>query len=275
MRANLDEYEIVNLKLVLRKSKRGLEDVRFVNNALELKSDPAEQILLKEEAVEIVNSFAGFQALNKENTLHKYVYYSLEDGLLFSIMLHDPVSQLKGSRVWLIGMDGQILHSYSTNHQDSALVYPENQSPAFGTKPPETTISSISTNGSLNAVSGKDFYSSNTCFAYKCANSSTGTCDISNSICVDVNPEMTEGIDYFTSTYYFAVDGREIDYFYDWQANGYINNTVIMAWTNAPVAASRLYKPANQIWGSDLAWENYTGNEQNDPIVELQVYSIP
>ncbi|KAJ1345421.1 hypothetical protein BSLG_000934 [Batrachochytrium salamandrivorans] len=125
---------------------------------------------------------------------------------------------------------------------------------------------------------GRDVQSSNTCFAYTCANgAANGTCNESQSVCVDVDKNMVEGRDYFTATSYFITDGAFIDLDRNWSADGYINGTIYMAWKDAPVFAPRLMTPAPDnngdfTWGTDVNFNTMSGTDPNDAFSELQTY---
>jgi hypothetical protein len=105
-------------------------------------------------------------------------------------------------------------------------------------------------------------------------NNSTGDCDLNSSVCVDDIRNLREESDYFSLTTLFATDGRELDFDFDWQANGYVNNIVYMAWKNSPVGSTRLVKYPNQPWGSDIDFANLRGTEQIDAFAELQGYHL-
>lgn len=229
-------------------------------------------LMNKIDASEIVNRFAGFPLLHSDAVKGQIVYFSTSRSIHTCWQIFDPAIGKRDSRVWIVDAEsGDILHSYPSISKDQAMVY--DNVPTFGKTPPINTIDGVFNDGTrISSIHGKDFVSSNTCFAYRCANSTDGNCDSSSSICIDDTEGLKEGFDYFTSTYYFLADGREIDWNFDWQANGYKDNKVILAWKNAPVVASRLKRPSNGIWGSELSWDKYDGTEIDDANSELQAY---
>ncbi|KAJ3338633.1 hypothetical protein HDU91_001152, partial [Kappamyces sp. JEL0680] len=261
----------------------GISKLRFhgpshetINNArLKKRSGPGRQPEIcdagLDTAIDAANQFMGVRKLQPESSAGEKVFFEQDDGTL--VMAWHVFDSKHDNRVWVIdACAGKVLHVYNRVHRlDQALVYPDHTAPAFGSTP-QHQVSLENIVSTPISIRGPDFASSNTCFAYRCISAPNGSCFLNESVCVDPTSGLVKGKDYFTSTMYFATDGREINYDYDWQANGYVNNSVIMAWVNAPVGASRLSKPSNNIWGSDLPWGNYTGFEQNDAIIELQAY---
>eukprot|EP00842_Homolaphlyctis_polyrhiza_P006923 jgi/Hompol1/81/HPOL_005215-RA len=158
---------------------------------------------------------------------------------------------------------GQIVATIPLVHHlgiHKGYAYGELSQPTFGQRPPLVTLLNVTSpinpvgngNNGNHSIAGRDFRSSNTCYAYKCENgAANGDCDETQSICVDPNKAMT--------------------------ADGYIDGTIYMAWKNAPVFASRLNQPApdangDRTWGTDIDFAHLDGTETNDALAELQVY---
>ena len=127
------------------------------------------------------------------------------------------------------------------------------------------------TNGGVG-LTGVNFRPLRACSAYKCAGSVNGNCNEDGSICVDDKKGLIEGTDYFTSQYSQRVDATSLYRDFDWASKGYANSTVWIVFKNAMVAAPRIKKPDNGIWGSDIDFSSYLFSNPDDKFVELQVY---
>jgi hypothetical protein len=224
-----------------------------------------------EDILERANHHAGYKLFSDKVTSEE-VWYAKGYVLHHSYLINDPNQGNLESWNWIIDSStGAILSTFPAKIYERGIVFPPNQIPQFGTTPPEKElVDLIQWNGT--SIKGRDFQSTNTCFAYKCNNSTNGNCSIDDSVCVDILDGMVEGQDYFSAQILFRVNGRELDFNYDWEANGYIDNLVIMGWKNAAIGSSRLKKPDNGIWGSDTDFTTLTGREQTDSIAELQGY---
>ncbi|KAJ1558535.1 hypothetical protein HK096_010675 [Nowakowskiella sp. JEL0078] len=187
--------------------------------------------------------------------------------------------------VWYVdAQNGHVLASFPTTLHAKGMVYkfdPVIKPTPTVTEFEEVDVVNVLSKSPFNGgvgVYGRDFRSMNTCFAYKCLNSSVfgataasiGTCTENESICVDITSNMKEGVDFFTSQYLFTISGKHIDFNRNWDADGYINGTVYLVWDRAAVMAPRAKPDANGIYNSNIKSANYTGGEQTDSFVEFQ-----
>ena len=232
-------------------------------------------ILNADDAISKARDYALHLSATQKTANAEQQYLVTDSGLrpVWRVVDFSELSRGRTCRV-IDAQTGQLISSVPLTRHVSGLVYPELSWPQFGVKPSPVTLDAVTATQNANfGIRGSDFQSSNTCFAYRCANNDThGNCNESQSICVDVDASMTEGVDYFTATSYFTTDSRFVDLNTDWQAKGYVNNTIYMAWKKAPVFATRLKKPLDGVWGSDFSFSNYTGYEQTDSFAELQTY---
>ena len=216
-----------------------------------------------------------------QNVHGRQVWYIHNNNLHHAYELHEKVPSNYESYVSIIDSgDGQVLATYPRKMNEQGLVYPGNF-PAFGSRPPSVELLNVLSNVSPFSIRGKDVHSGNTCFAYKCVDGSVqGNCTINSSVCVDRNSSMVGNVDFFTKSVVFTVDGRNLDYDYDWQQFGYVNNTVYLQWDDASVGTSRLGNPnfnsndSGKIWGEGIDFSKLTGGEQTDSFAELQTYQL-
>ncbi|KAJ3324085.1 hypothetical protein HDV06_000626 [Boothiomyces sp. JEL0866] len=219
-----------------------------------------------QEAIQVIQ---GYHHLFSTPVESQQILYPVEDKLHMAWRIYERSSPITMSHVWIVdAVRKELIGTYPRVHHDKAMIYPAYTNPSLGSAPGVIDIgSTLATNLSIK---GADFQSSNTCFAYKCFDGSR-SCDLDQAYCVDANKTTKRDVDYYALSSIFTVDGREIDYYHDWQADGYINNTIYMAWDKAPVVASRL-NYTDGVWGSDTDFHSYTGTEFTDSFSELQIY---
>ncbi|KAJ3128097.1 hypothetical protein HK098_005151 [Nowakowskiella sp. JEL0407] len=262
--------------------------------------------LSKSQALKIVRKFSGHSAQSTANGLLKFsvldsesselhyssnyvaeqVYFA-EHSILKEIRpawrIIDYNEPLLSRHLWYVDAStGQILQSQPT------IWFGHGRGYKFDIKkpsPPKTPFTDInipniyprSPYNDGKGVYGRDFRSMNTCFGYKCSNSSlygkaalNGTCNENESICVDITPDMKEGKDYFSTTYSFVVDGKYIELDKDWEADGFFNGQIYMEWDRAAVMAPRLSVSPGGGYNMELDEKTYFGTEFNDAFSEFQ-----
>ncbi|KAI9208011.1 uncharacterized protein BJ171DRAFT_259476 [Polychytrium aggregatum] len=173
---------------------------------------------------------------------------------------------------WVDARTGNILATLSTATHDQGLVYPEPNMVQLGTPATQLALRDVQSptqyNGGLGIV-GADFRSFNTCFRYGCFNQTAGT---ANGNCTEDYSYCSNATsNYATRPYYFTTDGRYLDYYRDWEADGYVDGNIHMLWTEAPVFAPNLKQPDNKIWGTDVDFTQ-TDVSRYLNFVELQAY---
>ncbi|KAJ3315410.1 hypothetical protein HDV04_002952 [Boothiomyces sp. JEL0838] len=254
---------VLNQEQLISIGKNGVE---YHKTHYGFKEVISENAIGLEEAIQVIQCYHRTFSAPVES---QQVYFPAGENLHLSWRIYDRNSPLTMSHVWIVDAIGkELVGTYPRVHHDKAMVYPAYSNPTLGTTPPVVDIGG--TTKTNLSIKGQDFQSSNTCFAYMCFDG-TNSCDLDQAYCVDANDTMKRNVDYYALTSPFTVDGREIDYYYDWQANGYINNTIYMAWDKAAVVASRLNN-SNGVWGSDTDFQSYTGKEFTDFFSELQIY---
>ncbi|KAJ2991482.1 hypothetical protein HDV02_003764 [Globomyces sp. JEL0801] len=210
-----------------------------------------------------------------DKLIHEITWFPHEDELRKVYHMYNVNPAPHDSHVWIVdGLNGEILASYPRTVNDQGYAFPINESPRMGQKPPKVELLNVGKSPESGlSIRGSDFQSGNTCFAYT-SQKNNGNATVDEAICVDPSPSQKEGVDFFTTTSYFAVNGKELDYSFDWVGNSYNRSVVYMQWKNAPVAASRLKrdKVTNE-WGSDIDFAKYTGGEYTDSFAELQAYN--
>jgi hypothetical protein len=149
----------------------------------------------------------------------------------------------------------------------------------IGGIPEINTLLDVVDSGAFGGIKGKHFQArflnnlltelSNSCRAYTCPGVNATSCTLLDSPqCAEING--VEGIDYNLAYSYFQIDGKSIDFDRDWEADGYPNGLITMLWKGAPVYGSRLIKPEDGVYGSEVDFTKYTALEQEDSFAELQ-----
>ena len=267
----LDGLPILNAQRYLERNNGSLHNLKYIPFSKLTKRSISQHNSI-DEVAQLANEWVGHSAFS--NLHGRPAWYLKNDVLHHVFEIQNKVQENHESWVSIVdSSDGRVLSSYPRKSNERGLVYPGNI-PNLGSKPEQVDLINFLTgNQDQFSIKGKDVQSANTCFAYKCLDGSlNGNCTISQSECVDDLSSLTKNRDYFTKSVPFTIDGRSLDYFFDWQAAGYINNTVFLSWDGAAVGSSRLKKPTDGIWGSDTNFNTLNGGEQTDSFSELQAF---